>query len=250
MPSERSHSPPARSSAHRFAGTRAAGAPRQQWSLAIFGRLVLGAVVLAVLLVGAGLLLTHASDSWTHADGALDRWFVAHRMNTWNRITFVGSDMAKTTTAAAVAAVAFFALRVWLAALVRVAGAGRCLGRGGPHLPDRHRHSAASAARRDPSRSGTPDVEFPVWPYRRRGGGVRLPRLRYLALHGAPMVGGLVCVLLIAVPLAVGMSRLYRGAHYPSDVIGGAVLGVVWLSFVVLTLMPKSLDAQQPSTSS
>ena len=74
----------------------------------------MGAVILALLLVGVGLLLTHVWDTWTHTDGFLDRWFLAHRVMTWNRVTFVGSSLAQTTTAGAVAAVAFFALRVWL----------------------------------------------------------------------------------------------------------------------------------------
>ena len=53
----------------------------------------------------------------------------------------------------------------------------------------------------------------------------------------------MVCVLLIAVPVAVGLSRLYRGAHFPSDVLFGAVLGAVWLAFVIRTLMPAEADA-------
>jgi len=31
----------------------------------------------------------------------------------------------------------------------------------------------------------------------------------------------------------VGMSRLYRGMHYPGDVLAGALTGGLWLLFVV-----------------
>ena len=241
-------SPTASPSAHPFAGTRAAGAPREQWSLAIAGRLVVGAVVLGALLIGAGLLLTHVSDSWTHTDGSLDRWFVAHRMSTWNRVTWVGSHMAQTTTAAAVALVAFFALRIWLrrwyeSIVLVIALGGEVLifltvtaivHRPRPPVP---RLDPAPPTSSFPSGHTAAAVTvygflaFVIW--------------RYMANR---WLANLLCLLLIAVPVAVGISRLYRGAHYPTDVIGGAVLGVVWLSFVIRTLMP-AYPKEQPINS-
>jgi membrane-associated phospholipid phosphatase len=45
--------------------------------------------------------------------------------------------------------------------------------------------------------------------------------------HGfQPGVGGTIA--LYAVAVLVGFTRMYVGAHYPRDVIGGAVLGSVW----------------------
>lgn len=41
----------------------------------------------------------------------------------------------------------------------------------------------------------------------------------------------LVCA---AVPLAVASSRVYRGMHYPTDVLSGALLGAIWLSIVIV----------------
>lgn len=38
----------------------------------------------------------------------------------------------------------------------------------------------------------------------------------------------LVAIFLYAIALLVGLTRIYVGAHYPRDVIGGAVLGSVW----------------------
>ena len=50
----------------------------------------------------------------------------------------------------------------------------------------------------------------------------------------------MVCaVALCLVPVAVGVSRLYRGMHFPTDVVAGAIGGGLWLLVVLLTLMPR-----------
>jgi undecaprenyl-diphosphatase len=33
----------------------------------------------------------------------------------------------------------------------------------------------------------------------------------------------------VLIPVLVGLARLYRGMHYPTDVLSGATLGAVWL---------------------
>ena len=44
------------------------------------------------------------------------------------------------------------------------------------------------------------------------------------------MVAVIVCA---AVPLTIAGSRVYRGMHYPTDVLAGALLGAIWLSIVI-----------------
>lgn len=42
-----------------------------------------------------------------------------------------------------------------------------------------------------------------------------------------------VVILCAAIPLTIAASRVYRGMHYPTDVLAGALLGAIWLSVVV-----------------
>ncbi|WP_284229527.1 phosphatase PAP2 family protein [Mycobacterium antarcticum] len=45
-----------------------------------------------------------------------------------------------------------------------------------------------------------------------------------------------------AVPLLIGGSRVYRGMHYPTDVLGGLILGGLWLTVVLYVV--RSHDAR------
>ena len=52
------------------------------------------------------------------------------------------------------------------------------------------------------------------------------------------------CVL-FAIPIVVGLSRLYRGMHFPSDVLFGAIGGALWLTVVITTLLPGRPGARK-----
>jgi membrane-associated phospholipid phosphatase len=57
----------------------------------------------------------------------------------------------------------------------------------------------------------------------------------------------------VLVPVAVALSRLYRGMHYPTDVLGGLILGVSWLFFtsrVLLTTLVKGVTTSAAASGS
>jgi undecaprenyl-diphosphatase len=43
----------------------------------------------------------------------------------------------------------------------------------------------------------------------------------------------------VLVPVVVAMSRMYRGMHYPTDVIAGALLGCCWLAVTSAVLLGR-----------
>lgn len=212
---------------------------------ALAGRLALAAVALCAVLMGIGFALKSA-DSWTRTDGALDRWFEAHRQAGWNQITLIGSDAAKTSTVMVVAAVSIVVLRIWLgrwheSLVLAIALAGEVLiflavtAIVQRPRPDVDRLDQAPPTSSFPS--GHTAAAVVVY------GFLALVIWRYVENR---IVAAVAAALLVAMPVFVAMSRIYRGAHYPTDVIAGAVLSLVWLSFVVRTLMPKEPKADAP----
>ncbi len=56
--------------------------------------------------------------------------------------------------------------------------------------------------------------------------------------HGARAVWRwLAMTAAILLPIMVAASRLYRGMHYPTDVIGGALLGFTWLRVALYAVL-------------
>jgi membrane-associated phospholipid phosphatase len=52
-----------------------------------------------------------------------------------------------------------------------------------------------------------------------------------------------VIALAVAIPLLVGIARLYRGMHFPTDVTGGLVLGLAWFAVVTRLVLLAPIAA-------
>lgn len=62
-----------------------------------------------------------------------------------------------------------------------------------------------------------------------------------LGIYGRRPATRVAAVVLFCLPVVVGLSRPYRGMHYPSDVLAGALAGGLWLLLllVITTLLPR-----------
>ena len=72
----------------------------------------------------------------------------------------------------------------------------------------------------------------------------------YVALRSALPVGAraLLAIALFAISAAIGWSRLALGAHYPSDVLGGYLLGAAILELGIAVIPDRFLGLERPKS--
>ena len=209
-----------------------------RWKAAL--TLLGGAIVIWGVMSLLGLLLTHVIDHGTvhQADLGVNQWFVRRRTSFWNDATAVGTGMAETITVIVVTAVAALVLRWmtkrWREAVMLITS---IVGELAIFLATTvivpQRRPAVSKLDPAPPTSSYPSghTAAAVCLY---GALAVLLLWLYAGRPGARIVA----VLLFCVPVFVALSRVYRGMHYPSDVLAGALLGGLWLSLVTRTFLP------------
>ncbi len=205
---------------------------------------LLGAAVgiIGVMCVVGSLLLVHgAVPSWVaRGDVSVSTWAVAHRTPELDAATNVGSSMADTLIALAVTAAAIGILRVWLgrwreSLVLVVAVVGELLiflvitaavHRTRPDVP-----KLDDAPPRSSFPSGHTGLAVALY------GCLALILLRNVTPRaiavGLAVLGG-------CIPVIVAASRVYRGMHYPTDVVFGAIAAGSWLTVVLLVLLPRA----------
>jgi undecaprenyl-diphosphatase len=198
----------------------------------VVARLTGAALVLLAAMVGLGELLTHwlRNSAIVRWDASVDRWFAQHRASGWNAVTKVATFAAETETVIAIGLICFVLLRWrlgrWRESLFLAAS---LIGEvtvflGTTLLVERHRPAV-------PRLDGAPPTSS--FPSGHMAASVTL--YGGLAVIGwtaarAGWLRLLTTALAVLMPAAVGLSRLYRGMHYPTDVLAGALLATCWLA--------------------
>ena len=205
-----------------------------------------GYLVMSVLLVGLGLIITKllVGGPVGRWDNSVNQWFVTQRTTTLNTVTNVGSIMGASFTIIGIAVVASIVLairRCWLeigllAATLTVEFAvflttAILVDRSRPHVV---RLDASPPTASFPS--GHTAAAIALY--------VGLALVMTSRVHRAT-VRGLIWLLAILIPIYVGLSRLYRGMHHPTDVMGSVVLGVGALIFAVMACRTAGAVARQ-----
>ena len=226
------------------AADRTAAAPDESspgWGRREAGLLVAGMVALTLLLLAIGFALTRWSAlagvrAW---DEDVAQWWVGVRTPTLDTLTDLGSSMSDTLVAIAVTAVAFFALRAatgrWTLSWIVLAAIG------GELLYFLALTSGVGRERPDvPQLDAAPPTSS--YPSGHTGAAVAL----YVCLAvivwrrvSQRLLAVPVAVVLCLVPVVVGLSRMYRGMHFATDVVFGAVGGLLWLLVVLAVLWPR-----------
>ena len=209
--------------------------------------LVAAAAGIAGLMWILGSLLVNGSAQsfLGRVDAQTTTWAVAHRTPNLDKVTHIGTMMADTFVALAVTAVAVVLLRWWLgrwpeSVVLVVAIVGELLiflvitavvHRSRPAVPQLDQAPPTSS-----------------FPSGHTGAAIALycclavillqhVKPRWLAA-GVAMLG---CI----VPAVVAFSRVYRGMHYLTDVLAGALASGIWLA-VVLVLFSRTTNRPGP----
>jgi membrane-associated phospholipid phosphatase len=205
---------------------------------------LLGLVVLTVVIVGIGLLLTKVfAGSITSWDDRLTRWFVAQRTPTLNTVTAFGSDLGSTVTIVAIAVLVAVVLgikRRWrevelIVVALTIEVSVFLLST-----------LAVDRARPDVRRL---DVSPPTSSYPSGHTAAAIVLYVSLAIVVSSLTRNRVVrviawTLALLLPVAVGLSRLYRAMHHPTDVLASVLLGAAALTIALLAARTSSAIIQ------
>ena len=198
-----------------------------------------GAVLVWLVMCGAGYLLAHplTDAGFARWEGGLDRWFAGHRQPGWNTVTNAASLAGDTPVAIGMSVLTFVVLRLVLhrwreSILLAVSMIGEvAIFSATAAVVDRHRPTVQHLDGSPPTSSfpsGHTAASATLY------GVLVVIVFAYSARAGWRILAVIAAALIV---LSIGMSRLYRGMHYPSDVVGGILLGTLWITVTCLVIL-------------
>jgi membrane-associated phospholipid phosphatase len=209
-------------------------------------RTTIAALLVLGLLYGLGQLLTHVLvHGWVgHTDDSIERQLLSGRTKFWNTVTNAGTQLAQpiTVEVALVLLVIAIALKtrqvapaLFLAVTVGVESGIYFVV---STLDKRPRPSIPRLGIGDPQASfPSGHVAASICLY----GGLAV--LAWV-LTDRRVLQVTLTVLAVVIPPAVGLCRMYRGFHHLSDVIAGAILGLLWLTATTRLLLLPAVRAK------
>ncbi len=213
-----------------------------------------GSILLMIVMVAIGFVITRSSVSprivgW---DGSVERWIELHRTTTLNTWTDLGSILGGTGTILVVAGISVGVLlirRLWYdAGFLAMA---LCI--------EFTAFLATTTIINRPRPTIVPLDPIPVtssFPSGHTGAAIVTyvglaillsSHLRHVAVRIA------IWIVALTLPIYVGVSRVYRGMHHPTDVMASVVLGVGALCFALLAIQAAAVTAgrrDEPSVES
>ncbi len=214
------------------------------------GRVAAGVVVAWVLIVGVviglGELVTHYGNGNVLGDRTIPHWLAAHRTPGLTRWSLVFTTLGATTAILIVAlatCVVFLAVTRHWRPVVFIAVV--MLGELGAFL------TAAAVVKRPRPDVSHLDQHLPTSAY--PSGHEAATCCLYIAIailvigHARGWWRWLFLVPAVAMPVLVALSRMYRGEHHPTDILGSLVFAALWLTATSVLIKPNADRRAQAS---
>jgi len=216
------------------AASNSAPDPRR---VAVGTAIALGVAFTLTVALGFLLELGWSSDGSTGFDSDVTRWFVDHRTPTWTDamrvLTWLGSSAVVFPLAIVVVVALLIGRRRWMALFVALAVGGASLlsafakdviGRDRPPVDIRLQQAHSSSF---PSGHSTQAVAtyFAL-------------AIVVTVLSQSRALRAVTWTVATLIGFLVGVSRVYLGMHWATDVLGGWLLGSLWVAGLTVALAP------------
>jgi undecaprenyl-diphosphatase len=216
------------------------------------GWVLAGLGVAWVLTFGALILLGLPLAHYRHGNGnvlgdsTIPHWFAAHRADVLGRITIIGSEVGNTHAILAIGlvigALALAVVRRWRPVVFLVTvmfgelslflGSAAIVGRARPDVENMDGPMPTSSYP-----SGHVAATICIWA---TAAVLVMPRTRAWWRWLLPAAA-------VLMPLWVAVSRMYRGMHHPTDILGSCVLAGLWVLAAWWLLRPNHDLVEQPA---